>query len=100
MARKHSRRGNKHSIKRAHRRSSRVKRQSGGYGPGAGPVGAPWQADPNTWPGMAALDGADTQGVVYGNHLPLSPNGIAVGGVMPAEPEVLCRSRVPFCILL
>lgn len=62
--------------------------QKGGYGPGAGPVGSAWNADPNTWPGVASLYGADTQGIMTSNHYSLSPYGGAVGGVEIAEPGV------------
>lgn len=41
-----------------------------------------------TWPGVLAANGADTQGATMSNYLPLSPNGIAPGGVELAVPEV------------
>ena len=57
------------------------KKQQGGFGPGAGPVGYAWTPDAATWPGVLAANGGDTKGITMSNHLPLSPNGIAVGGV-------------------
>ena len=63
--------------------------QKGGYGAGATPVGQPWQGgNPETWPGVAAANGTHMNGMTSSNHLPLSPNGIAVGGVKIAEPGV------------
>lgn len=81
------RRSGRHSRTRRHR-SRHHKRQLGGYGPGAGPIGAPWTHDPMSWPGVLAANGANTQGITSSNYLPLSPNGIAVGGVDIAIPEV------------
>jgi hypothetical protein len=61
----------------------------GGYGPGAGPVGYSWDGGkPMTWPGVIAANGGDTQGAAMSNFYKLSPNGIAVGGVDIAVPEV------------
>lgn len=80
----------KHNKRRMAQRLNR--KQSGGFGPGAGPVGQAWTHDPNTWPGVAALGGANTQGIVSSNHYPLSPHGVPVGGVMMAEPEVGLQS--------
>jgi len=61
----------------------------GGYGPGAGPVGYAWDGSkPYTWPGVIAANGGDTQGATMSNFYKLSPNGIAVGGVDIAVPEV------------
>ena len=85
MANKHLKRK---SMKRRNHRSRFSKKQTGGYGAGSGPIGAPWTSEPASWPGVAVLGGADTQGVMSSNHYPLSPNGIAVGGTMLAEPEV------------
>lgn len=64
------------------------KRQRGGYGRGAEPVGFAWSADPMSWPGVAAANGTDTQGVTMSNYLPLSQYGVAVGGVDIAIPEI------------
>jgi hypothetical protein len=64
------------------------KKQQGGFGPGARPVGYAWTPDAATWPGVLAANGGETQGIAMSNYLPLSPNGIAVGGVDIAVPEV------------
>lgn len=83
-------------LNRMKRKSNKTKKtnkaknvQKGGYGAGATPVGQPWQGDnPETWPGVAAANGTHMHGMTSSNHLPLSPNGIAVGGVKIAEPGV------------
>jgi hypothetical protein len=60
-------------------RGKTMKKQKGGYGKGAEPVGTPWEGgNPETWPG----------GPKSSNFLPLSPYGVAVGGVDPAMPGV------------
>lgn len=81
---------NQSKRRQNNRGNKRQNGQKGGYGAGAGPVGQPWTADPETWPGVAVANGtrAGGDGVMSSNHLPLSPHGIAVGGVDIAVPEV------------
>lgn len=75
--------------KRLNQRRTKHHRMRGGYGPGAGPVGYSWDgANPTTWPGVIAANGGDTQGATMSNFYKLSPNGVAVGGVDIAVPEV------------
>lgn len=83
-------RGTRHGRSKRHSRVRRTRggHMRGGYGPGAKPVGYGWKADPVWWPGVAAANGANTEGATMSNFLPLSPNGIAVGGVKIAEPEI------------
>lgn len=80
------------SRKRGHKKGKRTlrtkRRQRGGYGPGQNPVGYAWSSDPMTWPGVLAANGANTHGVAMSNYLPLSPYGVATGGVEIAVPEV------------
>lgn len=72
--------------KKTHKTSRKMR---GGYGPGAGPVGYPLKnGDVATWPGVIAANGGNTQGATMSNFYPLSKNGIAVGGVNIATPEV------------
>ena len=62
--------------------------QKGGYGAGAGPVGYAWGPKPEMWPGVLAANGANLDGITASNFYELSPNGVAVGGVDIATPEV------------
>lgn len=58
-------------INKTHR-----KKQKGGYGPGACPIGYPLKGeDISSWPGVAASAGANTNGMAMSNHYPLSPSG-------------------------
>ena len=83
MARRH------HSRSRKQRATRR--KQRGGYGAASVPVGYAWTADAATWPGVIAANGGDTQGAAMANYLPLSPYGIAVGGVDIAVPEIMFK---------
>lgn len=68
--------GRKHSKshKKSHKKTHR--KQKGGYGPGACPIGYPLEGgNISTWPGAAALEGANTDGMAMANHYPLSPSG-------------------------
>ena len=52
----------------------------------AGPVGYPWDGgNIGSWPGAQASNGLDTNGMTMSNHLPLSKDGIAVGGINVAR---------------
>jgi hypothetical protein len=64
------------------RKSSKMMR--GGFGPGAGPVGYSWKADPSTWPGAYASNGGNTNGMTFSNHYQYNPQGTGVGGLDPA----------------
>lgn len=66
----------------------RKTQKGGGYGSGAGPVGYAWGPQPEMWPGVLSANGAKLDGITASNFYPLSPNGIAVGGVDIATPEV------------
>jgi len=64
------------------------KKMKGGMvsSPAAGPVGYSWDGgNIGTWPGAAATNGFDTNGATMSNHFKLSPNGIVVGGLIPAR---------------
>lgn len=83
------RKGSKTNKKRRYQQRGKTHRLRGGYGVGAGPVGYAWDgAKPTTWPGVIAANGGDTKGATMSNFYKLSPNGIAVGGVDIAVPEV------------
>lgn len=50
--------------------------------PASGPVGYPWDGgNIGSWPGAQSSIGLDTNGITMSNHLPLSKDGIAVGGI-------------------
>lgn len=87
MSRK-SLRNRKHGKHTRKAHAGRKSNQKGGYGKGAGPVGYGMESDPVTWPGVMAANGANTDGATMSNYYPLSKNGIAVGGVKIAVPEV------------
>ena len=54
--------------------------------PASGPVGYSWNGgNAATWPGVAASQGSNTQGATMSNHFAVSPNGIVVGGINPAQ---------------
>ena len=54
--------------------------------PASGPVGYPWDGgNIGSWPGAQASNGLDTNGMTMSNHLPLSKDGIAVGGINVAR---------------
>ena len=54
--------------------------------PASGPVGYSWNGgNEATWPGASASQGSNTQGATMSNHFAVSPNGIVVGGVNPAQ---------------
>lgn len=54
--------------------------------PAAGPVGYSWDGgDLATWPGAAATQGLNTNGIAMSNYFKLSPNGVVVGGLDPAR---------------
>ena len=54
--------------------------------PASGPVGYSWNGgNVASWPGAAASQGTNTQGATMSNHFAVSPNGIVVGGVNPAQ---------------
>lgn len=90
-SRKSSRRSKQRKSTKKYRKQRRhrsrinkgVKRvyMSGGYGPGAGPVGSSWGPNPNSWPNGGS--GYDSKG----NHFSPSPYGIATGGPDPAMPS-------------
>jgi hypothetical protein len=51
-----------------------------------GPVGYAWDGgNLATWPGAAASEGANTNGMTMSNHFAVSKNGIVVGGIDPAR---------------
>ena len=82
------RKSKRHAKHTSRRRKTHTRyRLTGGYGPGAGPIGWPVNAsNPTSWPGVSGSASAG------GNYLPLSPNattpGGNVGGV-PSNPQVL-----------
>ena len=54
--------------------------------PASGPVGYPWDGgNIGSWPGAQASNGLDTNGMTMSNHLPLSKDGIVVGGINVAR---------------
>ena len=86
-----------HKLRKAlHYKSGLHKSRSVRYGgkmkggmissPASGPVGYPWDgANIGSWPGAQASNGLDTNGMTMSNHLPLSKDGIAVGGINVAR---------------
>jgi len=74
------------------------KKMKGGMvsSPSSGPVGYSWDGgNVDTWPGVSGSDGATTQGATMSNHFSVSPNGIVVGGIEPAESTVDSRIQSP-----
>ena len=55
------------------------------YGGNGANIGYAWKGEPETWPGVKAAQGLDTQGKTMSNHFAVSKNGIVVGGVDPAR---------------
>lgn len=85
------------SFKTKKNRAHRSRRRKGGNcgcgmkggmvsSPASGPVGYSWNGgNEATWPGAAASQGSNTQGATMSNHFAVSPNGIVVGGINPAQ---------------
>ena len=64
--------------------------------PAAGPVGYSWEGgNVDTWPGVSGSTNANIQGATMSNHFSVSPNGIVVGGIEPAESTVDSRILTP-----
>jgi hypothetical protein len=86
---KHMRKGTKRVKFNFHKRLNKgrnikYKKMKGGSAPNPF-VGYPWKGDSNTWPGIQASQGMNTNGATMSNHFSLSPNGIVVGGIEPAR---------------
>lgn len=74
------------------------KKMKGGMvsSPAAGPVGYSWEGgNVDTWPGVSGSANANIQGATMSNHFSVSPNGIVVGGIEPAESTVDSRILTP-----